>query len=111
MVRDITGILCAGTESKVSITGLTIRTPIDIGRKNLSRFTACGAVTCCYDRGPCKRYDVVFCFNVLGSTLSPSFRTTLKASSKRYLLIRTALGEDECIRYEEDGYLENGTTI
>ena len=83
---------------------------IDIGRKHLSRFGLPeGRLRAAMIEDLETRYDVVFCFNVLSWV--PHFHQALErlcAASKHYLLIRTALGEEECIRYEEDGYLENG---
>jgi ubiquinone/menaquinone biosynthesis C-methylase UbiE len=55
------------------------------------------------------RYEAVVCFNVL--PLLPHYHQALErlcAASDRYLLIRTALDDRESIRYEEDGYLEEG---
>jgi ubiquinone/menaquinone biosynthesis C-methylase UbiE len=54
-------------------------------------------------------YDVVICFNVL--PWLPHYHQALErlcAASKRYLLIRTALAEEEQIRYLKDGYLDEG---
>ena len=55
------------------------------------------------------RYDIVVCFNVLAWI--PHYHQALERlceASRRYLVIRTALDQETLIRYEEDGYLEEG---
>ncbi len=54
-------------------------------------------------------YDIVVCFNVLAWV--PHYHQALERlcqASRRYLLIRTPLDAETLIRYEEDGYLEEG---
>ena len=54
-------------------------------------------------------YDIVVCFNVLAWV--PHYHQALErlcASARRYLFIRTPLDRETQIRYEEDGYLEEG---
>jgi len=55
------------------------------------------------------QYDAVVCFNVL--PWLPHYHQALErlcAASNRYLLIRTALAPQEHIRYQLDGYLDDG---
>ena len=54
-------------------------------------------------------YDIVVCFNVLAWV--PHYHQALErlcAAARRHLLIRTPLDRETLIRYEEDGYLEEG---
>ncbi len=54
-------------------------------------------------------YDVVLCFNTL--PWLPDYRQALERmllSTRHVLLLRTALGEGDEYRWEEDGYLEEG---
>lgn len=55
------------------------------------------------------RFDAVFCINTLFCL--PDYRQGLErlaASARRFLILRTALGEETVIRYETDDYLDEG---
>jgi ubiquinone/menaquinone biosynthesis C-methylase UbiE len=85
-------------------------TLIDIGRHHLPPFgLSASRLRAAMIEDLDTRYDAIICFNVL--PWLPHYHQGLErlcAASGRYLLIRTALDEEESIRYEEDGYLDEG---
>ncbi len=83
---------------------------IDIGRRELAPFGLPGGrLRAAMIEDLDTVYDAVICFNVL--PWLPHYHQGLErlcAASGRHLLIRTALADQEQIRWEEDGYLEEG---